>query len=166
MNEQYISEQLKNWLIEFVEKPHPKLNDWAPCPFARQARIKDKTSTIFTDVGNISSAIFNSLPLLDEKDVLIICLDHTSIKAEKLSELVRSLNDVLMPDNYVILEDHPDDIEYVNGVCMNFGHCAIMLVSKLDSLNDASNQIREKGYYNHWNQAELDQVVTWRFKSQ
>ena len=66
--------------------------------------------------------------------------------------------------NYVILEDHPDAIEYINGVTMNFGHCGLLLVSKLDMLNTASNQLKSKGYYDHWSQENLDEVVTWRFK--
>jgi len=69
-----------------------------------------------------------------------------------------------MPMNYVILEDHPEIVEYVNGVCMNFGECGLMILSRLDMLNNASDKIREKGYYEHWSQEELDSVVSWRYK--
>jgi hypothetical protein len=31
-------------------------------------------------------------------------------------------------------------------------------------LNNASDKIREKGYYEHWSQEELDSVVSWRYK--
>jgi hypothetical protein len=45
---------------------------------------------------------------------------------------------------------------------MNFGHCGLLVVQKLDKLNTASDQLRDKGYYNHWDQAAIDQVVSWR----
>ena len=69
-----------------------------------------------------------------------------------------------MPINYVILEDHPLSPEYINGVNMNFGSCGLLLMQKLDKLNSASDQLRDKGYYKHWSKEDLDSVVTWRNK--
>jgi hypothetical protein len=69
-----------------------------------------------------------------------------------------------MTKNYVILEDHPHSPEYVNGVHMNFGKCGLLIIQKLDKLNNATDQLREKGYYTHWSQKDLDSVVSWRTK--
>jgi len=71
---------------------------------------------------------------------------------------------VLMPLDYVILEDHPASVEMLNGVSMNFGQCGLLLVSKLSMLNNASVHLKSKGYYDHWPIENLDAVVTWRFK--
>jgi hypothetical protein len=30
---------IEQWIRDFVEKPNPALNNWAPCPYARQARL-------------------------------------------------------------------------------------------------------------------------------
>ena len=67
-----------------------------------------------------------------------------------------------MQEDYVVLEDHPDKLEYVNGVNMNFGKCGLLLIQKLSKLNEASSQLKAKGYYDHWNQQVLDDVVNWR----
>lgn len=69
-----------------------------------------------------------------------------------------------MNENYVILEDHPFSPEYINGVNMNFGACGLLILQKLDKLNKASDQLREKGYYDVWSKGDLDEVVTWRYK--
>ena len=45
-----------------------------------------------------------------------------------------------------------------------FGECGLLVIQKLDKITTASEQLREKGYYNHWNQKDLDDVVTWRHK--
>jgi hypothetical protein len=71
---------------------------------------------------------------------------------------------MLMPINYVILEDHPDSPEYINEVNMNFGECGLLVIQKLDKLNKASEQLKEKGYYDVWSQQDLDDVVSWRYK--
>jgi hypothetical protein len=67
-----------------------------------------------------------------------------------------------MESNYIILEDHPDAVEYVNKVHMNFGHCGLLVVQKADKLAEASTQLNTKGYYDVWSKEELDSVVTWR----
>jgi hypothetical protein len=47
---------------------------------------------------------------------------------------------------------------------MNFGECGLLIVQKLDKLNNASDQLKAKGYYSVWNQQDLDSVVSWRYK--
>jgi hypothetical protein len=69
-----------------------------------------------------------------------------------------------MYDDYVILEDHPDSIESVSGVRMNFGECGLFVIQKLSKLNEASNKLKSAGYYDYWDQKSLDNVVTWRYK--
>jgi hypothetical protein len=68
-----------------------------------------------------------------------------------------------MPTDYVILEDHPAAPEYVNGIKMNFGLCGLLVIQKLSKLNNASDKLREQGYYDHWDQKALNEVVTWRY---
>jgi hypothetical protein len=107
--------------------------------------------------------VYKSLKTLDEgREVVVICWDHNLVSPEFIQELVIALNKELMPKNYVILEDHPHSPEWVNGVYMNFGACGLFVVQKLDKLSTAEQQLNSKGYYDHWDQAELNSVVTWR----
>lgn len=164
MNEKDITEKLQKWMTEFVEVPNLKLGNWPPCPYARQARISNKVGILFSDIADIVDTISKSLELLESKEVVVICFDHTLIEATELRQLVEGINKQLMLNNYVILEDHPDATEYVNGVHMNFGECGLLVIQRLDKLNKASEQLKEKGYYDVWSKSELDEVVTWRIR--
>ena len=164
MNEKDITEKLQKWMTEFVEVPNLKLGNWPPCPYARQARISNKVGILFSDIADIADTISKSLELLESKEVVVICFDHTLIEATELRQLVEGINKQLMLNNYVILEDHPDATEYVNGVHMNFGECGLLVIQRLDKLNKASEQLKEKGYYDVWSKSELDEVVTWRIR--
>ena len=164
MIEQEITEDLLTWMQDFVEKPNPLLNNWAPCPYARQARISNAIEIVFSDSHQLIPTVERSLALLESKDVVIVCFDHTTIGVDELTELVKVHNSIIMPRDYVILEDHPDDPEILNGVKMNFGKCGLLLVQKLSKLSAASEQLREKGYYNTWPDENLDAVVNWRDK--
>ena len=164
MNHSDIASKLITWMQEFLEVPNPKLGAWVPCPFARQARVNNNISIKFASVAELTQAVHESIEELASKEVVVVCFDHNNINPVELQEYVGGMNKTLMLENYVILEDHPFAPEYINGVCMNFGHCGLLVIQKLDKLNKASDQLHEKGYYNHWTQQDLDSVVSWRHK--
>tara|TARA_B110000977_G_C11047169_1_gene480996 strand:+ start:550 stop:1041 length:492 start_codon:yes stop_codon:yes gene_type:complete len=162
MDKELIKTQLYQWMEDFVEKKNPLLNDWAPCPYARQARIDGKIEIVFTEPRKLMEIVEKNLHVLDSKDVLIVCFNHSDIHHELLSATIKLYNSKLMKRDYVILEDHPTDTEMLNSVKMNFGECGLLLVQKLSKLTSASEQIREKGYYDIWSEDNLADVVTWR----
>ena len=165
MDNNLIKQQLIDWMVNFVETPHTSLGKWAPCPYARQARINNKIGIKFCTVPEFIDVVNESIIELEEKDVVVVCFDHKSIDYKTLQLWVNETNsNLLMPQNYVILEDHPDNLEFVHGVNMNFGHCGLLVIQKLSKLNEASAQLRSKGYYNTWSNEELNDVVNWRVK--
>lgn len=164
INQEEIKEKLIAWLKDFVEKPNPALNGWPPCPYARQARINNKIEIVFSDPADLQSTVEENLGALADKDVLVVCFDHTQVEPDALALDVISWNQDLMSRNYVILEDHPGAPEVLNGLTMNFGFCGLLVVSELNKLNSAADQIRAKGYYDTWPQENIDNVVTWRYK--
>lgn len=164
MNFELIKTQLTEWLVSFVEKPNPALNNWPPCPYARQARINNKILIIESSIEDLTKAVNKSVTMFEQYDVVVICFDHNLISGENCQQLALELNNTIMQNDYVLLEDHPDIKEYVAGVNMNFGQCGLFVISPLSKLTAASDQIRSKGYYDTWSQSELDEVVTWRHK--
>lgn len=147
-------------MINFVEVPNPDLGGWAPCPYARQARLLNKINVRFSN--DLETEINECLSDLDNYDVVIICFDSAILSAGEVQDLVESLNKELMKNDFVILEDHPDIPEYVNNIHMNFGECGLLVIQRLSKLNTASSLLEKKGYYETWNQQEFDFVVSWR----
>ena len=56
----------------------------------------------------------------------------------------------LLRKDILALEDHPDSVEDVNGVIMNQGKYALVLVQSLSKLNVAAKQMGAKGFYHNW----------------
>lgn len=162
MDQQRIVAKLFEWMGTFVEVPNPVLGNWAPCPYARQARISNSIDVVFSDVADLDSTVQQATTTLETKEVVVVCFDHTKINPATLQAWVAETNNQLMPADYVILEDHPDSLELVNKVKMNFGECGLLVIQKLSKLNTASEQLRSKGYYDHWDKQALDEVVNWR----
>jgi len=162
MDQQFIRQQLEAWLVDFVEKPNPMLNGWAPCPFARKARVTNRFDIVFATAATLKGTIELAAQQLQNLDAIAVCVDAAAITAEDLAHQVEQLNQQLMPQDVLLLEDHPEDVEMVNGVHMNFGACAIVFVQQLSKINTASAQLKQGGYYDCWSQENLDSVVSWR----
>jgi len=58
--------------------------------------------------------------------------------------------EVLLPRDLLALEDHPADVEMVNGVCMNQGTYALALVQSLSDLNTKARLMASRGFYHDW----------------
>jgi hypothetical protein len=159
MDEQSVRLKLNQWLVDFVEKPNPLLNNWSPCPYARQARLTNKIHVVFDSPLQIAQYVSS----LDAYDVVVLCFDHTQFSASQVERFSRHINSILILRDYVVLEDHPDAVELINGVQMNFGECGLMVLQRLSKLNAAADQLKEKGYYTTWSQENLDEVVNWRY---
>jgi len=164
MDFDHIKHLLLLWMKKFVEKPNSALGEWSPCPYAKSARLNNKIAIISCFAKNLTEEVNENLSLLETSEVVVICFDHNDISASDCELLVEELNSKLMYDDYVILEDHPDSIESVSGVRMNFGECGLFVIQKLSKLNEASNKLKSAGYYDYWDQKSLDNVVTWRYK--
>ena len=154
-----IQQELNTWLINFVEKSNTLLGDWPPCPYAKQARLNNQILTVFDSPLNYELY----LNQIGKYEVVIICFDHIKFSASQIELFVKHSNSVLMWKDYVILEDHPDAEENINGVKMNFGLCGLLIIQRLSKLNHASKQLHHKGYYNTWSDENLDDVVNWRY---
>lgn len=136
------------WLTDFVEKPNPMLNGWAPCPYARRARIDglvDIRAGANDPVAELHSAE------IGEYDVIAYVYDPEQISAEQLESAVEQLNQQhLKSRGLFALCDHPAAPEIVNGVVMNQGKWAIVFLQDLTKLNSFAQQLAKKGYYTDW----------------
>lgn len=159
MDEQNVQQKLTDWLVNFVEKPNPLLNNWPPCPYARQARLSNQIHVVFDSPLEIAQ--YKSW--LDTHDVVILCFDPVEYSADQIELFTKHINSILLWHDCVVLEDHPDSEEFINGAKMNFGECGLMILQRLSKLNTAADQLRDKGYYATWSEENLDQVVNWRY---
>ena len=159
-----LKNKLISWMTDVLEQPNEKLGGFPVCPYARAARVNDRIAFKYCTVSEFMEVLREGMFDLDDKEVVVIAFDHTTIDPVSLQEWVESVNrTALMPLNYVVLEDHPDAPEYVNGVRMNFGECGLLILQRLDRLNEAADALRKQGYYDKWDQNSLDSVVAWRY---
>ena len=163
-NKQTPTQKIQNWISDFVTKPNPVFGNLPPCPYAQKAIVEDKVEfleldgvagyeTLYAHVWNFD---------FDSKDVLCMIASPEQFTAQQTVELSDTLNSYFMDKDIVILEDHPDIAEHVEGVKLNNGEYTLFLAQRLSKLNRFSKMLEVGPYYKNWSRSYLESVKGFR----
>ena len=156
-----VQRNIESWIENFVEVPHPALGGWAPCPYARKARL-DRDFEVRLGINP-----YFDLKVVAQtgitKSVVIFVYESTAYTAEQFHTQLKSANtEFLLTKDLLALEDHPDLPELVNGVLMNQGTYALVLVQNLSDLNHRAQLMARKGFYDTWPEDYLQELFQHR----
>ena len=150
LNQDTVAADILAWSENFVEVPHPALGGWPPCPFARQARL-NKTVQVLTGADPYFDLRNRARWGMGNHEVIVYAYDPADWPYDRFHYSIESANtEFLLARDILALEDHPEDVEDVNGVIMNQGKYALVLVQSLSKLNTAAKQMGTKGFYHAW----------------
>ncbi|WP_353480130.1 hypothetical protein [Haliscomenobacter sp.] len=150
MNIEQVKKDIESWIENFVEVPHPALGGFPPCPFARQARLK-RTFEVYLGSDPYYDLKNRARWGMGNWEVIIYAYDPVEWSCELFSASIESANtEHLLRADLLALEDHPANVENVNGVIMNQGKYALALVQCLSDLNIKAKQMANKGFYHGW----------------
>ena len=150
MNTETVTADILTWCETFVEVPHPALGGWPPCPFARSARL-NKTIQVLTGADPYFDLRNRARWGMGQYEVVVYAYDPTDWPYSRFHSAIESANqEFLLSRDLLALEDHPESVEDVNGVNMNQGQYALVLVQSLSKLNTAAKQMAAKGFYHDW----------------
>ena len=144
-----VTYDIERWMATFVEVPHPALGGWAPCPYARRARL-DRDFEVRVGINPYFDLRFVSHTGIN-KSVTIFAYESTAYSYKQFHAQIESANtEFLLSKDLLALEDHPADAEVVNGISMNQGTYALALVQNLTDLNEKAKQMAQRGFYDTW----------------
>ena len=141
---------IERWIETFVEVKNPALGHWPPCPYARKARL-EKDFTVRLGVNPYFDLLNVARDSLGDKSVLILAYDPVEFPHTQFASDIKTANEeALLRNDLLALEDHPEDLEIVNGICMNQGTYALALVQSLSDLNKKAQAMSRQGFYDTW----------------
>jgi hypothetical protein len=159
-----VKADIAQWLINFVEVPHPALGNFPPCPFARQARLQNKYDVRLGDDLERDLFLFAKKKYMGKNDVIIYAYPAKQYDDAYFNFIVDVMNNSkgFKKRNLIALGDHPDTIEEHNGVRFNMGKYALVLLQDKVKLHDHAKLLALKGYYDGWDEEYLQDVFTHR----
>ena len=150
MDIEQVKRDIEQWIVNFVEVPHPALGGFPPCPYARSSRLKNSYD-VFIGSDPYFDLKNRARHGMGNKEVVIYVYDPQEWPHELFAASLDHANqDFLLGADILALEDHPADQEIVNGVCMNQGTYALALVQSLSDLNTKAKMMAAKGFYDSW----------------
>ena len=150
LNIDQVTQDITQWIQNFVEVPHPALGGFPPCPYARSSRLKNSYAVYigsdpYFDLKN--RARYG----MGNREVIVYAYDPVEWPHELFSSSLDQANqEFLLRADILALEDHPADVEIVNGICMNQGTYALALVQGLSDLDAKAKLMASKGFYDTW----------------
>lgn len=150
MNIEQVKADIESWLVNFVEVPHPALGGFPPCPYARSARLK-RSYEVYLGTDPYYDLKNRARYGMGDREVIIYAYNPVEWPHELFAASIASANtEHLLRADLLALEDHPNDVENVNGVIMNQGKYAMALVQSLSDLDAKAKLMASKGFYDSW----------------
>jgi hypothetical protein len=150
MNIDQVKKDIEDWIVNFVEVPHPALGGFPPCPYARSSRLKNSYE-VYLGMNPYFDLKNQARMGMGGKEVIIYVYDPKEWNHALFSASLHSANtEFLLHNDMLALEDHPEDVENVNGLIMNQGTYALALVQSLSDLNAKAKTMANKGFYDAW----------------
>ena len=143
-------EDIEKWIMEFLSVPNPAFNGLPPCPYAKQVWLNDRVKVI--DIGSdvdlyITTMIQDCMQNWPENtDVVMLVTDPELFSCKQLDEMCITASN----EDYVLLWDHPNDKEEVDGVVLNQGKYALTFIQPRQELEAARKVLEEQGYYKNF----------------
>jgi len=162
MDIEQVKTDINQWIEEFLEVPNPALGGWSPCPYARRARLDNAY-----EVRLGQDVYWDLAPLswkgIDPWQVVVYVYNANTVDPEKFVQAVDLANrHYMVPYNLIALLDHPALPETVNGVSMNQGTYALVLVQSLPDLDQKAAAMGRKGFYDTWPDTYLKELFQYR----
>jgi len=156
---------LSKWITEFLSTPSLTFNKLPPCPYAKKAWLDGAVHTHYlNETFEIKMWIAAELENYTYhwpkgKEVVVLCFNPNRITPTELSQIVEKTKPLLDSRGYIALEDHPEEIEQVDGKILNQGTYGLVLIQEKSKLNTARKWLKNKGYYKNWDKEYYNDVV-------
>jgi len=144
-----VNNMIEKWILETLSKPNKIFNNLPPCPFAKKSWLDGRVKIIFD-----TNVDFTPI-LRDEYDLFIF--SPTDLSEDSFEHVVVKLREEL-GDEYVVLDDHPNHSEEVDGFSLNFGYPLIFIQAR-KKLNEAREELKRMGYYKNWDEEYYKEVT-------
>lgn len=142
---------LKNWIKDFLDKPHSAFNGYSPCPFAKKSLDDNKviflSCTEKTFPASISMAGYDVIVYVFEED----------IDTNTLSDFAEHFN--RENSQLVALEDHPLEEERVQDCVLNNGKYCTIFIQDRSKLKKFRNTLKKTAYYDNWSLDYVEDVI-------
>lgn len=152
-----IVEEIKNWIINFVEIKTPIFGNMPVCPFAKKERINNKINYVVTDLSDVNNIInkINENNFID-KTTLILIDTHNKIDLIQKEEFENKINTIC--DNNWTVYCLANENFNVDGFYTRTNKYPIVIVTLLSEVIKAENGLWNTKYFSKWSEDNFERL--------
>ena len=156
--EREIARETREWSAHALEKINPYYNDLPACPYAKKAWADERVGFSFK-YGSDSQDLCSLVSRWDDSKDVIILIDFKPLPVDELDQYLDAANDAISQGIFgfkdmFLMGFHPDDSD--NELLDDEGFAstidtsyAMIFLQRLTKLQEASDALRVKGYYDN-----------------
>ena len=134
---------ISEW-IQKVSKVRPELGNFSLCPFASTSKY-----------AIIECQAEDIMPISGYDVIFYVIEDYFDLQS--LQFWVKYYNEVY--SDLIFFEDCPENETYISGIPTSNGKYNIIVMQDREKLRKARKKLAETGYYHHWNDELLKEIL-------
>ena len=150
-----------NWILNDLSSSVAALGGFVKCPYAKKAYLENKVKLV-EEYTSLDEVISSAIVSWDNAQTEVIVIRLHNVDEKMITDIVDALNDRYMPDDFIFLDDHVNNVEQMHGVVFNNGRYNVLFMQRRSKLAAATRRLEKTGYYNNWTKQYYDEVVSWR----
>lgn len=163
VNPEDVRAHVRHWVDSTLSVPSPLFNNLPPCPYSREALLRNKVDIRCTTGADVLNALVESAQTWDDAyELVLLACDPGSITPEDLIAGVEGLRAGLEAADLVVFFDHPlcTDPKYV--VTSANGKYVFVGLQRLSLFLQAAKPLVKRNYFAqaHKQFASLDHLDT------
>jgi hypothetical protein len=144
-----IINNIKDWIINFIEIKTPIFGNLPVCPFARKERIKNKINYIVTDISNIDNIISNiEQNNFDDKTTLLLIDTHNKLTVQEKEKFEDIINEKC-PNNWAVYCLANEDLNF-NGFKTRTNEYPLIIITGRKEVEKAEASLENTDYFQYW----------------
>jgi hypothetical protein len=168
MTENEVIDEFIQFIIDFIEKPHPNLANLPVCPFAKKARLEGRIN--FQVFEMTYERIMDLVPTFTENpnQQLLLCIDprRDGLSTKEVVAMAKELNEELPGMNLMAIGLHPDDPFNIAGFYTRKDPFPSIQLLPLDLGERLSKSLEHTGYYDLWTEDNLQELEVRKKKNE
>ena len=159
--EQAIVQEMRDWSSHALQKINPNYNNLPACPYARAAWEQDKVGFCFK-YNKDWQDLYTLVSQWDDSKDVVILIDFCPLPIDEMDSYLNMLNDMISEGIFInkdmfLMGFHPDDEDndflddedFESATSTSDVSYAMIFLQRLTKLQEASDALRVKGYYDN-----------------
>lgn len=144
-----IINNVKNWIINFVEVKTPVFGNLPVCPFARKERIQNKINYILTDLSNPDNVVeqINNNNFQDKSTLLLIDT-HNKLTVEEKEKFEDFINNKCT-NTWCVYVLANENLNF-NGFYTRTNKYPLIIVTTKKEVEKAELSLKSTKYFDNW----------------